>query len=389
VNICFIGKNVLEPRFADNQLDAPLFREFAAHFDQVFLVYETDGLKPVESHDGNIHMYLVPRGRFGLRWPGFAFRAYAAARRIHGEHGIDIVSASDPFGGGLVSLLLKWRIKSRTVMQIQGQVLRLPKGKYTLLRRWLSRQVTVLVGRHSDAVRCVSNEIRDEAIHAGVSGAKLITVPNRCDTDLFDPDRWASERQPVREEYGIGPEEWVVSFVGRVEPAKGVDELLDALAEVKELRALLIGVVPEPGDVDSALETAGLTERVKLVGPVAHEQVPRYMGASDIFILPSKHEGAPRVVLEAMAMGLPVVASAVGGIPEVIDDGVNGVLLKESTGREIASVFRQLMSGSRESNEMGAVARRYVMEHRSFKPLLARLIGLHLEVAKRSTGVGG
>jgi len=113
------------------------------------------------------------------------------------------------------------------------------------------------------------------------------------------------------------------------------------------------------------------------------------MGASDIFILPSKHEGAPRVVLEAMAMGLPVVASAVGGIPEVIDDGVTGVLLKESTGREIASVFRQLMSGSRESNEMGAVARRYVMEHRSFKPLLARLIGLHLEVAKRSTGVGG
>jgi glycosyltransferase involved in cell wall biosynthesis len=389
MNICFIGKNVLEPQFADDQLDAPLFREFAARFDQVFLVYETDGPRPVESHDGNIHMYLVPRGRFGLRWPGFVLRAYATARRIDREHGIDIVSASDPFGGGLVSLLLKWREKTRTVMQIQGQVLRLPKGKYTLPRRWLSRRTTVLVCRYSDAVRCVSDEIRNEAISAGVSSAKLTTVPNRCDTDLFDPDRWASEREPIRKEYGIASEDWVVSFVGRVEPAKGVDELFEALTEVKELRALLIGVVPEQDDVESALEAAGTTERVKLVGPVPHEQVPRYMAASDIFILPSKHEGAPRVVLEAMAMGLPVVASAVGGIPEVVDDGVNGVLLKESTGREIASVFRNLMSGNREAKEMGAVARRYVMEYRSFKPLVGRLIDLHMEVAERSAGVGG
>jgi glycosyltransferase involved in cell wall biosynthesis len=386
VNICFIGKNVLRPVFADNQLDAPLFREFAARFDQVFLVYETDGPKPIESHEGNIHMHLVPRGRVGLRWPSFVFRAYAAARRIHREHGIDVVSASDPFGGGLVSLLLKWRTKSRIVMQIQGQVLRLPKGKYTLLRRWLSRRTTVLVCRYSDAVRCVSDEIREEALRAGVSSAKLITVPNRCDTELFDPDRWASERQPTREEYGIGPEEWVVSFVGRVEPAKGVDELFEALAEVKELRALLIGDVPEPDTISRALEAADMGERVKLVGPVPHEQVPRYMSASDLFILPSKHEGAPRVVLEAMAMGLPVVASAVGGIPEVVDDGVNGLLLKESTGGEIASVFRDLMSGDRGGKEMGAVARRYVVEHRSFKPLVAQLISLHEKVAMRSAG---
>ena len=90
------------------------------------------------------------------------------------------------------------------------------------------------------------------------------------------------------------------------------------------------------------------------------------------------------MVLEAMAMGLPVVGSSIGGIPEAIDDGSNGLLLKENTGDEIARVFQRAISNHREFEAMGAAARRYVLENHSFQPLITRLIDLHERVAMSS-----
>lgn len=384
MNICFIGKHVLQPVFADNQLDVPLFREFSQRFDQVFLVYQTDGPVQVESCEGNIRMFLLPRGGPGFRWPRFVWQALGLVRRLHREYGVDVVSLSDPLGAGLAGVLARWRSQVKIVMQLQGQVLRLPPSEYSPLRRWLTRWLTVFLCRYADAVRCVSSGIREEALAAGVADTKLIMIPSRCDTDLFDPARWIAARQQVRKEYGIAPEQWLVSFVGRVEPAKGAIELLEALAQVKEIQALLIGTVPQPEVIGQILQAASMSNRVKLVGPIPHEQIPRYLSASDIFVLPSKHDAIPRVVLEAMAMELPVVGSSIGGIPEAIDDGSNGLLLKENTGDEIAHVFRRAMSNHHEFEAMGAAARRYVLENHSFKPLVTRLIDLHEQVAMSS-----
>lgn len=388
MNICFIGKHLLRPRLADNQLDAPMFLEFAKHFDRVLLIYGTDGPAVVESTDDNVDMHLIPQGPRGLGSMIFIVRAFLAARRWHRRYGIAVVSASDPVGGGVTGVLLKAALRTKLVFQIQGQVLQLPRRSYSAPRRWLTRRLTLLASRFADAVRCVSQEIYTEAVRSGVRAEKLAFIPSRCDTDLFDPARWRPSRQKVRDQHGIPPGQTVAIFVGRLEPDKGVFELISAARNVggDRLHTLLVGDIPDRAAVERAVTAAGLDDAVTVVGRVAHDEVPQYLAASDVLVLPSKHEGSPRVVLEAMSMALPVIATAVGGIVEAINDGENGLLLEDGSADRISLALRRLISGDVDRPAMGRAARRYVEANHSFQPNADRIIALHQSVVSTARG---
>ena len=392
MNICFIGKHLLAPNLADNQLDAPVFLEFAKHFDRVLLIYGTDGPAAVESTDDNVDMHLIPQGPRGFGSMIFIVRAFLAARRWHRRYGIAVVSASDPVGGGVTGVLLKAALRTKLVFQIQGQVLRLPRLSYSAPRRWLTRRLTLLACRIADAVRCVSQEIYTEAVRSGIRADKLAFIPSRCDTELFDPERWNPSSQTMRDRHGIPPGRTVAIFIGRLEPDKGVFELIAAARDVARdiggdrLHTLLVGDIPDRAAVEQAVTAAGLDDAVTAVGRVAHDEVPRYLAASDVFVLPSKHEGSPRVVLEAMSMALPVIATAVGGIAEAIDDGETGLLLEDGSTGSISVALRRLLSGDVDRSALGRAARRYVEANHSFQPNADRVIALHQSVVSTARG---
>lgn len=155
-------------------------------------------------------------------------------------------------------------------------------------------------------------------------------VPIGVDTERFRPHTDV-EQQQARQALGLPADAQVWLFVGRWEHAKGSRELTQAaqhlLPGMPDTHLVAIGPIHDHAD-QQALEAEGFAERIHFCGSVNPDQVHAFMAAADVLILPSYAEGLPSTVLEAMASGLAVVATPVGGIPAVVEDGVNGFLVE-------------------------------------------------------------
>ena len=136
--------------------------------------------------------------------------------------------------------------------------------------------------------------------------------------------------------------------VGRLVPWKQIDRLIEALAEIDGAGLVIVGDGPERSRLEDLARANNLNDRVYFAGHKSREETYGLMTACDIFVLNSSYEGFPHVVLEAMFAGLPVVATAVGGTPELVRDGENGVLIAPSATGTLANILLKLLSSSEE-----------------------------------------
>lgn len=185
----------------------------------------------------------------------------------------------------------------------------------------------------SDAV-CASNVVEARQLvdlyHA--DPARIEMVPPGVDHAFFAP----GNRLGARAALGLGPEP-VLLFVGRIQPLKGLDVAVEALARMRHRSATLVAVGgpsgPEGADeLDRVLKLiadAGLDHRVRLVAPQPHHMLSTYYRAADLCLVPSRSESFGLVAAEAMACGTPVVATAVGGLTTLVEDGVGGLLMAD------------------------------------------------------------
>ncbi len=174
--------------------------------------------------------------------------------------------------------------------------------------------------RESNGVITVSGDLRKTAILLGADAGKSHAILNGCDTSVF----FNRDKGEARVALGIDPTEEVVAYVGRMDVRKGLRELIEAVASLRErrprLRCYLVGDGSDEGVVRELIAQKGAGEYVWLMPPCRTDGVAQWMAAADLVTLPSYKEGCPNVVLEALAAGRPVVASNVGGIPELMDD---------------------------------------------------------------------
>ena len=137
----------------------------------------------------------------------------------------------------------------------------------------------------------------------------------------------------------MGKDEKIIIFVGALRPVKGVRYLIEAMKviidENRTTKLFIIGDGVERESLERLVEKLGLGDHVNFIGKVPNERVPEYMIASDVFVLPSLSEGFPVTILEAMASGLPIVATNVGGLPEIIKENENGFLVKQKRERAV------------------------------------------------------
>lgn len=174
--------------------------------------------------------------------------------------------------------------------------------------------------KRSAAVITVSEELRGRAIRLGVPPDRVITILNGFDASVFHP----GDRAAARRELGL-PADWeLVLFTGSVTPEKGLAEFMDAIIALSatrpRLQVALIGEGGYTAEMKRYVAEKGHAERFRFLGRQTSAQVAAWMTACDIFCLPSHSEGCPNVVVEALATGRPVVATAVGGIPEMVDE---------------------------------------------------------------------
>jgi len=244
---------------------------------------------------------------------------YLASLSAHREvlRRADVVLATWAYPDGCAAVIEARALGKPCVVKVHGTDVN------DVLRRPLVRHIAGLVLPEADAIVAVSRPLASELEAIGVPRERIHLVHNGIDASLFG----ATERARARHVLGLPQEERVLLFVGRLEERKGIFDLLDAFERVRrrvEARLVLVGDGPAMSRVCAR---AGSSGRIRVAGARPHQEIAQWMAASDLLVLPSWLEGTPNVVLEALSCGRPVVATRVGGIPDVLSDDRAGILV--------------------------------------------------------------
>ncbi|HEX4339249.1 MAG TPA: glycosyltransferase [Polyangiaceae bacterium] len=248
-------------------------------------------------------------------------------------------------------------------------------------RLWLRRTA----GRFAGAHVAVTPALARVALKSGdCDGPRLHVVPNGVDLTRFKPSRRA--RAEARLELGIPGDAWVVGTVGRLSPEKNQALLVDAMTKHlgEDRQLVIVGDGADRGDLSAQVAATGKSRFIHMTG--ARSDVQNLLAAFDCFALTSRTEGLPLVLLEAMAMGLPVVSTAVGGIPDLVEHRVTGFLLPSG---DVARLSRQLSTLSNDftlSRQVGEAARRQVLARYSLDRMANEYETLYSSLVRQRAG---
>lgn len=241
------------------------------------------------------------------------------------------------------------------------------------VRSW----VRSALSRSSFLTGC-SPELVDRVCALGFPRQHATVIPYGVDVEAFSPD--AERAREWRDRLGVPKGAPLVLGVGRMVTKKGFHVLLEALpgllSEFPRAHFCLAG----EGDLldDFRERTAQWSERVHLPGIVLRDTLPDLYRAADIFVLPAVHDskgnvdGLPNVILEAMASGLPVVASGISGIPQAVEDGLNGLLVQEQCVDQLRDALATLIGDAERARQMGERSRRKAVEELTWTAVAAR-----------------
>ncbi len=238
----------------------------------------------------------------------------------------------------------------------------------------------LLFGRAVDGVAAISRGVADSIAAAGVARERIAIIRSGVDCERFHCATVA-ERKSARAAFEIPSGALVLGTVGMLEPRKGHRYLLEAISHlVRDGKgANLVCLVAGDGGLRAELErdaqALGIARQLRFLGRV--DDVRNVLAATDIFVFPSLHEGLGVAILEAAASGLPVVASDTGGIGEVVEHGITGLLVPPADGKAIARAIAQLVEAPERSAAMGRAARARAQRDFAITTMAARTAELY------------
>ena len=249
-----------------------------------------------------------------------------------------------------------------------------------------------LYNRAVDGIAAISPSVADALVAAGVDRDHIALIPSGVDCDRFKPPSEAAHDE-ARAALGFTGNQFVIGTVGMLEPRKGHRTLVEAIARMEAnsansetLCCLIAGggsLQAALADQISALETSGQVAPgvIQILG-VCEDPYP-ILAALDLFVMPSLAEGLGVAALEAMACGLPVVASAVGGLRDLVADGTTGLLVPSSDPVALAEAISKLASEPNLRAAMGAAGRARVADHFSLEAMAQRTLTLYRDCLAR------
>ena len=247
---------------------------------------------------------------------------------------------------------------------------------YNSIDRWALRR--------ADRVVAVSRSMKELLVRHGVAANKVRVVHNAIALNESVP---SASREEIRGRHGIAADEKVIGVIGRLNPEKGQRVFLKAMEQtvrkVSGVKALIIGDGQDRAMLEELCRRSGLADRVLFLG--YRKDVADYYPAIDLLVQPSFSEGLPNTVLEAMSFGVAVLATAVGGVPEVIQ-GDNGVLVPANDADALATKMIQLLSDAALRRAIGANGRSSLHPRFSAETRVREIVGLYDELlSARST----
>nr|WP_291316411.1 glycosyltransferase family 4 protein [Desulfuromonas sp.] len=275
------------------------------------------------------------------------------------------------FWRDVVYLLIAKALKKRVVFQVHGG--KLPEdffagnGILTLFLKWILRK--------SDAVVLLA-EIEKEAYSRFVALERVLLIPNAVDLRYFEncPEKTFPNKQIS------------AVYIGRLTRDKGVHEILDALdmlvneEMIETVRVTLAGSGPDEPSLKRLVADRGLEPFVTFAGPVFDELKQAFWEEAELFLFPTYHEGLPYAVLESLASGTPVVTTAVGGIPDVVEEGRHGVFVPLRDAKALAEAIKEMIGDRERMRQMSAACRARAEEMYSLDRLSGQFSRLYTEI---------
>ena len=286
------------------------------------------GQIPRQERLGNLEVYhpqypIVPGVLMPLHGLLMFLGSFPLARRLHRQFRFDCIDAHYVYPDGFAAVLLGKLLKLPVVVSVRGTDINvfpsLPMIRPMLL--WTLRNASGII--------CVSSALRSNVINLGLSAKAVCVIPNGVDLERFHPMSQPEARQLL----GLPKEGKIAVSVGSLTEGKNHSLLISAFARVSEVRPesrlYILGEGPRRAALLALIRTLDLTEKVFLVGPKPNEELALWFNAADVSCLASSREGWPNVLMESIACGTPVVATRVGGVPEIIVSSELGLLVEQ------------------------------------------------------------
>lgn len=262
------------------------------------------------------HFVFVYPPRFGRWLHPFTWAVSLLSQRWRKlrHSGYDVLLLSWAYPDAAAAGWIARRLGIPYIVKVHGSDLNV-SANYRLHRAQIRSAL-----KPAGAVVAVSRALAEKAVSIGADPARVHTIYNGVDSELFTP----GSKSAARARLGLGDESPLLLYVGNLKTTKGCVDLLKAfpavLAQRPQARLIFVGSGAARAELLERATASGCAEHVTLMGAVAHDTLGDWFRAADLLCLPSHNEGVPNVVLEAMACGTPVVATRVGGIPEVLPE---------------------------------------------------------------------
>lgn len=321
----------------------------------------------------------VPVEELGkLRKGGFDREIVHRIRALIRRERIDLVHAH-MYHANLYGRLAAFREGVPAVISVHNTYVR-PKILRRVLNGWLARRTPfVLAG---------SEAIRDDIVRFDrVPPGKIRVVPYGVDVEKFNS---ALSRDEARERLGLPADRFLVGTVGRLEEQKGQKYLIEAVGrlrrERKEMTLAIVGSGREEDRLRDQATREGIGDAVLFLG--TRRDLPELFRAMDVFAFPSLWEGFPIALLSAMAAGLPVIVTPVGGVPEVVKDGINGLIVPAGDPFALAEAIRKVQEDPAGASGLGRAAAATIRDRYSHRTTARRIMEIYEQVLGPDAGKG-
>lgn len=371
----------------DSALADPASEGFARHRAYAALAGRLTIIAPGEGQrvtDGPLTVIPVASSRIGLP----AAAAAAAEQAIHASgNPADLIITQDLFLTGIAGARLRGSLNVPLLTQDHSVVLDNPDwmAEHPLRNRGLSLLARWVISR-SDFVRVVNQASRQSLLRRHFPDGRVAALPLATASASFAEPIVPDVLRAKRAELGIPEGTPVVIWAGYPVPFKRAPLLLIAFAlareEIPNTHLLFVGdLARSKQNLPALAESIGLKEHVTFTGRVAHSDLPTYYQLADLYVLTSAYEGVPRVLMEAAAAGLPLLASGRGGVTEIVRNGETGVYLPEheDLGRQFADQIAALLRDPALRAQYGAAAQKLALSEFNAADYPARWVALWKE----------
>lgn len=267
--------------------------------------------------------FMIPKVGRSLYGLFFYLSLRKFVKNVQEDFKFDLIFATWAYPDGFGSFLIARALRKPIFIKVHGSDIDV-HTKY-----WLRRKMIGYALRNSNKVVAVSSALKEKIAGMGIPKDKIAVISNGVDSNLFKP----MSQKECREKLNLPHDKKIILYIGNLKKDKGVIDLLEAYHKLDKLQKdgnilVFVGEGTLRNELEEKAAGLMLNGAVRFAGTRFHNEIPIWINASDVFCLPSLHEGCPNVVLEALSCGKPVVATEVGGMSEIITSQDFGILVK-------------------------------------------------------------